>query len=95
MSRRRKTVKTPPAEIVKEESIEVPAGKFKAVVVQIKHENAGRKPTTYWFVQDVGFVKHTYALGGLNVVLELSDSNARNNPVTIVTPQAAGGEVHL
>lgn len=60
------------AEIVKEENVEVPAGKFKAVVVQFKHENGGKKTdTTYWFVQDVGFVKHTYAIGDLKVSLEL------------------------
>ena len=53
------------------ENVEVPA-EFKAVVVQIKHENGGKKTDTmYWFVEDVGFVKHTYAIGGLNVVLEL------------------------
>lgn len=61
------------AEIVREEAVEVPAGKFKAVVVQIKLDSPNQKKlsTTYWFVQDVGFVKHTYTLGELPVVLEL------------------------
>jgi hypothetical protein len=60
------------AEILKEEAVAVPAGKFKALVVQVKLESAGQKiDTTYWFVKDVGFVKQTAAFGNLNILLEL------------------------
>jgi hypothetical protein len=61
------------AEIVKTESVEVPAGKFKAIVVQMKLDANGKRMTDsrYWFVEDVGYVKHTYAIGDLAFVLEL------------------------
>jgi len=59
-------------EILKEEAVAVGAGKFKALVVQIKLEEGGQKiETNYWFVKDVGFVKQTFNVAGTTIVLEL------------------------
>ena len=59
-------------EIQKEEVVDVPAGKFKTLVVKIKLEGGGQQvDTTYWFVQDVGFVKQTFSVNGATVLLEL------------------------
>jgi hypothetical protein len=59
-------------EIVKEETIKVPAGEFKTIRVHIKLEQAGQQlDTTYWFAQDVGFVKETVEAAGKPITLEL------------------------
>ena len=59
-------------EILKEEMVEVPAGKYKAVLVQIKLREGERDiETNYWFVQDIGFVKQTFIIGGATILLEL------------------------
>ncbi len=49
----------------KEETVEVPAGKFKTIRVDIKLEENGQQvDITYWFAQDVGFVKQTVDAAG-------------------------------
>ena len=62
-------------ELVKEEEIAVPfekGKKFKAIRAVIKLEENGKMiETTYWFVQDVGFVKQSFETTGLSVLLEL------------------------
>jgi len=57
----------------KEETVEVTAGKFKAIRVAIKLEQGKGQSvnTTYWFVKDVGFVKQTVDAAGLSIVMEL------------------------
>jgi len=58
--------------IQREESVEVPAGKFTALRTQIEVSEGGRTVrTTYWFVKDVGFVKQTTDTEGVSLVLEL------------------------
>jgi hypothetical protein len=52
------------------EDVEVPAGKFKAVRVDIKMLNNNAK-TTYWFVQDVGMVRQTAEVGNIQLELKL------------------------
>lgn len=55
-----------------EETIDVQAGKFKTAKVSlVVVENGQTVSTTYWFAQDVGFVKQTLDLGGVNVIAEL------------------------
>jgi hypothetical protein len=58
---------------VKEEMVEVPAGKFKAMKVTLLLERTkGPNVTnTYWFVKDVGFVKQTGEAGDLTINMEL------------------------
>jgi hypothetical protein len=59
-------------EIVKEETVAVPAGKFKALRAVITLEEKGKMiETTYWFVQDMGIVKQSFEIAGRAVVLEL------------------------
>jgi hypothetical protein len=56
----------------KEEKIEVAGTKYKAMRVAIHLESQGKTiTTTYWFVQDVGFVRQTVEAGELNIVMEL------------------------
>jgi hypothetical protein len=55
-----------------EETVEVPAGKFKAIKVTMRLESMGQVVhTSYWFVPDVGFVKQTVDAKGPNIVMEL------------------------
>ncbi len=59
--------------ILGEEDVKVPFGDFKkALKVQLKLK-AGEQDidTTYWFVNNVGFVKQTFTVAGSIVVLEL------------------------
>jgi hypothetical protein len=59
-------------EILKEETIKVPAGEFKTMRVHIKLETDGQQlETTYWFAQDIGFVKQSLESAGVSIVLEL------------------------
>jgi hypothetical protein len=59
--------------IVAEEDVKVPAGEFKkALKVQLNlKEGAHEIDTTYWFVNNVGFVKQVFLVSGSTVVLEL------------------------
>ncbi len=74
-----------------EESIEVPAGKFKAIRVNIRLESKGQNVNTaYWFVKDIGFVKQTVDAGGLNIVMELEKfERAKPAPNKDKTPKPA------
>jgi hypothetical protein len=57
-------------EVQAEETIEVPAGKFKTVKVQVNLVENGQKVTvTYWFAKDIGFVKEDVTVGGNQIVL--------------------------
>jgi hypothetical protein len=60
--------------------VEVPAGKFKAIRVDIKYEGAQNIETTYWFCLDVGFVKQTVNLNNLNIVMELEKYELKKEP---------------
>ncbi len=67
-----------------EESVTVAAGKFKTLRVAIRlesEENGNKKTvqTTYWFAQNVGFVKQTVEAGNLNVSGELEKFEAAKN----------------
>jgi hypothetical protein len=55
------------------EEVTVPAGKYKAVKVEGKDfDIAGMKTNiTYWFAENVGIVKLTFSLGGMDATLEL------------------------
>lgn len=54
------------------EQVEVPAGKFKAIKVNITTEEAGQPIVTdYWFAAGVGVVKQTADFGGLKIVTRL------------------------
>jgi hypothetical protein len=56
----------------REENVEVPAGKFKAMKVTVTLEAKMQKVTTsYWFVKDVGFVKQTVEAGDLIINMDL------------------------
>jgi hypothetical protein len=56
----------------REENVEVPAGKFKAMKVTVTLEAKGQKVTTaYWFVKDIGFVKQTVEAGDLIINMDL------------------------
>jgi hypothetical protein len=56
----------------REEEVEVPAGKYKAVTSDVETEVGGVKITTkYWFASGVGVVKQTADLGGKAVSLQL------------------------
>jgi hypothetical protein len=56
----------------KQEEVEVPAGKFKATRVDFDLVEKGNKvSTSYWFVENMGFVKQTVEAGPVNVVLVL------------------------
>jgi hypothetical protein len=55
-----------------EEEVEVPAGKYKAVTLDLEADVNGIKITTrYWFVEGMGFVKQTADFGGNKVLLQL------------------------
>jgi hypothetical protein len=57
---------------VGQDDVTVPAGKFKAVTVQIDAEVGDTKiTTTYWFVQGKGPVKQTADIAGTKVTMEL------------------------
>lgn len=60
-------------EILAEETIDVPAGKFKTVRIRIVlNQNDKNISTEYWFAKDVGFVKQRMVIGeDLTIVLEL------------------------
>lgn len=61
----------------REENVEVPAGKFKAIKVTINLEAKMQKvSTSYWFVKDIGFVKQTVEAGDLNITMELEKFDA-------------------
>lgn len=56
----------------KQEEVEVPAGKFKATRVDFELVEKGNKVTTsYWFVENKGFVKQTVDAGPVSIVLVL------------------------
>ncbi len=56
----------------REENVEVPFGKFKAMKVTVTLEAKMQKVTTsYWFVKDVGFVKQTVEAGDLVINMDL------------------------
>ncbi len=58
--------------VATEEEVKVPAGKFKAMKVVINvTEGAGTVSVSYWFVNDVGFVRQTVEAGNLSIVMEL------------------------
>jgi len=55
-----------------EETVEVPAGKFKTARIVVTVEQNGLNiGTTYWFAENVGFVKQTVDLNGINILAEL------------------------
>jgi hypothetical protein len=57
----------------KEEEVEVPAGKYKAVTSELQVKAGGVDvKTRYWFAKDVGVVKQTMEINGQNVDMELS-----------------------
>jgi hypothetical protein len=59
-------------ELEAEENIEVPAGKFKTYRVNLKLEdNNMTVSVAYWFAKDVGMVKQTLEVGGIDILLEL------------------------
>ncbi len=57
----------------KEEDVTVPAGKYKAVTseLEVMAGNVNVK-TRYWFAKDVGVVKQTMEINGMNVDMELA-----------------------
>jgi hypothetical protein len=55
-----------------EETVEVVAGKFKtARIVLTVEQNGVTIGTTYWFAENIGFVKQTVDLNGINILAEL------------------------
>ena len=57
---------------VASEEVEVPAGKFKTVSVQVVADAAGMKiTTTYWFAAGIGIVKQVAEIAGQKVDLKL------------------------
>ena len=60
------------AEVMSEETVDVPAGKFKALVVNVKLSGGGQAiEANYWFAKDGGLVKQSIPVGGATVTLEL------------------------
>jgi len=59
--------------VIGEEEIEVPAGKFKALRVQIEAsgEQSETLTVTYWFARNAGIVKQTLEVGDEQIVFEL------------------------
>lgn len=58
--------------VIGKEEVEVPAGKYKAVKVEVNTDSGGQKiSTTYWFADGVGIVKQRSDLGGRETVLDL------------------------
>ncbi len=56
----------------KDETVEVGAGKFKCVRVDLRLDSMGQiVNTSYWFVKDVGMVKQTIDVDNLSILLEL------------------------
>jgi hypothetical protein len=54
------------------EEVEVPAGKFKTVSVQVVADAAGMKiTTTYWFAAGVGIVKQIAEVAGQKIEMKL------------------------
>jgi hypothetical protein len=54
------------------EEIKVPAGKYKTISATLTTNVKGQNvTTTYWFADNVGIVKQTAMIGGLNVLMEL------------------------
>lgn len=65
----------------KEENVEVPAGKFKALKVTVTLQAKGQNVTTaYWFAKDVGFVKQTVEAGDLHITMELEKFDLAKDP---------------
>ena len=59
------------------EEVTVPAGKYKAVTVQVEGEADGAKiRATYWFVANIGLVKQVGDIGGTQVTLEMEKFEA-------------------
>jgi len=55
-----------------EVEVEVPAGKFKAVRIDMKVQEGGTSATTsYWFADGVGMVRQTIEIPNLNILMEL------------------------
>jgi hypothetical protein len=56
-----------------EEDVQVPAGKFKAVRVQLEVEDeaVGTMTATYWFVANIGIVRQVLEVGDDQIVMEL------------------------
>jgi hypothetical protein len=66
--------------VATEEEVSVPAGKFKAVKVVINvTENGNTLATTYWFVNDIGFVRQTVEAGNLNILMELEKRETKKD----------------
>jgi hypothetical protein len=67
-------------EIQKEEIVEVPAGRFKALRVSIKVDQNGRPmgQFTYWFAKDVGFVKQSLNILDATILMELEKFEGKN-----------------
>lgn len=62
---------------VGEEEVTVPAGKYKAITVQVDGDAAGTKiRTTYWFVANIGFVKQVADIAGNQIILEMEKFEA-------------------
>jgi hypothetical protein len=59
--------------VIGEEAIEVPAGKFKALRVQIEAsgDQSETLTVTYWFARNTGIVKQTLEVGDEQIVFEL------------------------
>ena len=56
----------------KEESVEVTAGKFKTIRVNLLLESQGKSiTTTYWFAPEVGIVRQTFEDGDFKGLMEL------------------------
>jgi hypothetical protein len=52
--------------------VEVPAGKYSAIRVNLRIATKGQEITTsYWFAQNVGIVKQTVDAGGVSAIMEL------------------------
>lgn len=58
---------------IDEEEIEVPAGRFKAIVVRSDDFSVSEQkvPHTYWFAEGVGMVRQVVEFGGTRLTLEL------------------------
>ena len=61
------------AEIQAEETVEVPAGKFKTLRVyfDLQDANGQQVKTTYWFAPNVGFVRQQMELPNATILLEM------------------------
>jgi len=62
----------------KAEDVEVPAGKFKTIRVDLRVEEKDMVVTTaYWFAPNVGYVKQTIAIGPVTILAELRKYEVR------------------